>query len=38
MVVVSHPSNVDALTATLKIPHYIIGKIVPGEPRVTYRT
>jgi len=38
MVVVVHPSNVDALKATLNLPHYIIGEIVPGEPRVTYRT
>jgi phosphoribosylformylglycinamidine cyclo-ligase len=38
MVVVVHPSNVDALKATLKLPHYVIGEIVPGEPRVTYRT
>jgi hypothetical protein len=28
----------DALKATLKLPHYVIGEIVPGEPRVTYRT
>jgi phosphoribosylformylglycinamidine cyclo-ligase len=38
MVVVVHPSNVDALKATLNLPHYVIGEIVPGEPRVTYRT
>jgi phosphoribosylformylglycinamidine cyclo-ligase len=38
MVVVVHPSNVDAFKATLKTPHYVIGEIVPGEPRVTYRT
>jgi phosphoribosylformylglycinamidine cyclo-ligase len=38
MVVVVHPSNVDALASTLKLPHYVIGEIVPGEPRVTYRT
>jgi phosphoribosylformylglycinamidine cyclo-ligase len=38
MVVVAHPSNVDAFTATLKTPWYRIGSIIPGEPRVTYRT
>jgi phosphoribosylformylglycinamidine cyclo-ligase len=38
MVVVVHPSNLDALKRTLKLPHYVIGEIVPGEPRVTYRT
>jgi phosphoribosylformylglycinamidine cyclo-ligase len=38
MVVVVHPSNLDALKATLKTPHYSIGRIIPGEPRVTYRT
>jgi len=38
MVVVVHPSNADAFTATLKLPHYVIGEVVPGEPRVTYRT
>lgn len=41
MVVVVHPSNVDALIATLKAsntPSYRIGEIVPGEPVVTYRT
>src|SRR3954469_7086930 len=38
MVVVVHPSNVDALKATLNLPHYVIGEIIPGEPRVTYRT
>src|SRR4051812_22855135 len=38
MVIVVHPSNLDALLATLKTPHYQIGKIIPGEPRVTYRT
>lgn len=37
MVVVAHPTNVAALTATLPIPHFMIGKIVPGEPRVSYR-
>jgi len=38
MVVVVKPANVDALAATLQSPHFIIGEIVPGEPRVTYRT
>jgi phosphoribosylformylglycinamidine cyclo-ligase len=38
MVVVVRPGNVDALTATLQTPYYRIGQIVPGEPRVTYRT
>jgi phosphoribosylformylglycinamidine cyclo-ligase len=38
MVIVVHPSNLDALLATLKTPHYQIGQIIPGEPRVTYRT
>ncbi|HLQ78772.1 MAG TPA: AIR synthase-related protein, partial [Terriglobia bacterium] len=38
MVIVVHPSNVDALTTTLKMPSYHIGEIIPGEPRVTYRT
>ena len=37
MVVVVHPSNVNAFTSTLKLPHYIIGEVVPGEPVVTYR-
>ncbi len=38
MVIVVRPSNLDALTATLKTPYYQIGRIIPGEPRVTYRT
>jgi phosphoribosylformylglycinamidine cyclo-ligase len=38
MVVVVRPSNLDALTSTLKPPFYPIGRIIPGEPRVTYRT
>lgn len=38
MVIVVHPTNLDALKATLKTPYYPIGRIVPGEPRVTYRT
>jgi phosphoribosylformylglycinamidine cyclo-ligase len=36
MVVVVHPSNVEAFTATLSTPCYRIGKIIPGEPRVSY--
>ena len=38
MVVVVRPSNVDALTATLKTPFYRIGRIIPGPQRVIYRT
>jgi phosphoribosylformylglycinamidine cyclo-ligase len=38
MVIVVHPSNLDALIATLRTPYYQIGRIVPGEPRVVYRT
>jgi len=38
MVIVVRPSNLDSLTATLKTPFYQIGRIIPGEPRVTYRT
>jgi phosphoribosylformylglycinamidine cyclo-ligase len=38
MVIVVQPSNIDALTATLKTPYYQIGRIIPGEPRVTYRS
>jgi len=38
MVAVVRPSNLDAFTATLKTPYYDIGRIIPGEPRVTYRT
>jgi phosphoribosylformylglycinamidine cyclo-ligase len=38
MVIVVRPSNLDALTATLKTPSYKIGRIIPGEPRVTYRS
>ena len=37
MVVVVRPSNVDAFLATLETPHYSIGQIIPGEPRVSYR-
>jgi phosphoribosylformylglycinamidine cyclo-ligase len=37
MVIVVHPANLDALKATLKTPYYSIGRIIPGEPRVTYR-
>ena len=38
MVIVVHPSDLDALTATLKTPYYQIGRIIPGPPHVTYRT
>lgn len=38
MVVVVRPSNLEALKTVLKTPHYQIGRIIPGEPRVTYRT
>ena len=38
MVVVVRPANADALIATLKTPYYRIGRIIPGEPRVTYRS
>jgi phosphoribosylformylglycinamidine cyclo-ligase len=38
MVVVVRPSNLESFTATLKTPHYQIGRIIPGPPRVTYRT
>lgn len=38
MVIVVHPSNLSALTATLNTAYYQIGRIVPGEPRVAYRT
>jgi len=38
MVIVVRPSNLAALTATLSTPWYRIGQIIPGEPRVTYRS
>ena len=38
MVIVVRPSNLEALTATLKTPYYRVGRIIPGEPRVTYRS
>jgi len=38
MVIVVRPSNLDALKATLKMPHYQIGQIIPGQPIVTYRS
>jgi phosphoribosylformylglycinamidine cyclo-ligase len=38
MVMVVRPANLDALAATLKTPYYQIGRIIPGEPRVTYRS
>jgi phosphoribosylaminoimidazole (AIR) synthetase len=37
IVAVVRPSNVDAFVATLDTPHYTIGQIIPGEPRVSYR-
>jgi phosphoribosylformylglycinamidine cyclo-ligase len=36
MILVVRPSNLDALDAALKTPHYRIGQIVPGAPIVTY--
>jgi phosphoribosylformylglycinamidine cyclo-ligase len=38
MVIVLRPSNLNALTATLKTAYYQIGRISPGPPQVTYRT
>src|SRR5262249_43116185 len=38
IIMVVHPSNLDALTSTLKTPYYQIGRIVPGPPQVLYRT
>jgi phosphoribosylformylglycinamidine cyclo-ligase len=38
MVVVVRPSNLDAVVATLKVPYYQIGRIIPGPPQVSYRT
>jgi len=38
MVVVVRPSNLEAFKAALKTPYYQIGRIIPGDPRVTYRT
>jgi phosphoribosylformylglycinamidine cyclo-ligase len=37
IVAVVHPANVDAFVANLDTPHYKIGQIIPGEPRVSYR-
>jgi phosphoribosylformylglycinamidine cyclo-ligase len=37
MVAVVRPENVKAFVATLESPHYPIGQIIPGEPRVSYR-
>jgi phosphoribosylformylglycinamidine cyclo-ligase len=37
MIAVVHPSNVDAFTGTLSTPWHAIGRIIPGEPRVSYR-
>jgi phosphoribosylformylglycinamidine cyclo-ligase len=38
MVVVVRPANLESFTATLKSKYYQIGRIIPGPPRVTYRT
>jgi phosphoribosylaminoimidazole (AIR) synthetase len=38
IIAVVRPANVDAFVATLDTPHYKIGQIIPGEPRVSYRT
>ncbi len=38
MFVVVRPANLESFTATLKSPYYQIGRIIPGPPRVTYRT
>src|SRR5262245_33430115 len=35
MIAVVHASNVDTFLATLDTPHYSIGRIIPGEPRVS---
>jgi phosphoribosylformylglycinamidine cyclo-ligase len=37
MVVVVRPANVNAFLATIETPHYSIGQIIPGEPKVSYR-
>jgi phosphoribosylformylglycinamidine cyclo-ligase len=37
MVAVVRPDNVSAFAATLETPHYTIGRIIPGEPQVSYR-
>jgi len=37
MVVVVRPENVKTFVETLETPHYTIGQIIPGEPRVSYR-
>jgi hypothetical protein len=34
---VVRPDNVSAFAATLETPHYTIGRIIPGEPQVSYR-
>jgi phosphoribosylformylglycinamidine cyclo-ligase len=38
MIAVVKPANVAGFTATLKTPYYQIGKIIPGEPRVTFKS
>jgi phosphoribosylaminoimidazole (AIR) synthetase len=37
MIAVVRPSKLDAFLATLKTPHYRIGRIIPGPPSVAYR-
>jgi phosphoribosylformylglycinamidine cyclo-ligase len=37
MVIVVRPSKLEALHQALSTPCYQIGRIIPGEPRVTYR-
>ena len=37
MIAVMRPANLDAFAATLANASYPIGRIIPGEPRVTYR-
>jgi len=38
MIAVVRPSDLPSFTATLQTPWFEIGRIVPGEPRVTYRS
>ena len=37
IIAVVKPDRVGAFAATLRTPYYQIGRIIPGEPRVTYR-
>jgi phosphoribosylformylglycinamidine cyclo-ligase len=37
MIAVVHPENIEPFTATLHTPWFRIGRIVPGDPRVSYR-